>query len=160
LIQCEKEELNMTVVKKLLLSVVTVGFLVTPAFADDLKANIEALNAKFVEAVNKGDAAAVAQFYTEDAALLPPDAPRMNGRAYIQAYWQEGINAKMSDFSLTTTDVIAEGNMAVETGEFVISIPDSAGAKQTVGGKYVVVWKNNDGVWLIDRDIWNASPSK
>ncbi len=48
--------------------------LVAAAPAHDIKAEIDAANAKWSEAFNKGDAAAVAQFYTEHATALPPAA--------------------------------------------------------------------------------------
>ena len=38
------------------------------------RAAIEAANRKFVEAFNRGDAAAVAALYVDDAKLLPPNS--------------------------------------------------------------------------------------
>jgi ketosteroid isomerase-like protein len=37
----------------------------------------------------RGDAAALAGMYTEDASLLPPGAEMIRGRAAIQAFWGE-----------------------------------------------------------------------
>ena len=37
---------------------------------------------KFVAAFNAGDAATVAGFYSEDAAVFPPDGPRVDGRGW------------------------------------------------------------------------------
>src|SRR5262245_48570605 len=44
--------------------------LVAPAFAQ--KAEIEAVNAKWIDFFNKGDFAGVASLYTEDATAFPP----------------------------------------------------------------------------------------
>src|SRR5215468_8157783 len=57
----------------------------------DIRSEIDAANAKWVAAFNKGDAAAVAQLYTEQATALPPGAPMAKGRAAIQAFWQGAI---------------------------------------------------------------------
>jgi ketosteroid isomerase-like protein len=58
-----------------------------PAMAQDkahsLKESIDATNQAFDAAFNRGDAAAVAAFYTPEATILPPGAPAMTGRAQI-----------------------------------------------------------------------------
>ncbi len=47
-----------------------VAALIVPAFAQ--KAEIEAVNAKWIDFFNKGDFAGVASLYTEDATAFPP----------------------------------------------------------------------------------------
>ena len=51
-----------------------------PALAQD-KPTIERLNDAWTAAFNKGDAAAVAALYTEDAHVLPPGASRAAPRS-------------------------------------------------------------------------------
>jgi ketosteroid isomerase-like protein len=61
-----------------------IAFLITltaPAFAQ--KAEIDAVNAKWVEFFNKGDFAGVASLYTEDATAFPPGSGMVKGRAAI-----------------------------------------------------------------------------
>ena len=48
--------------------------LAAPAFADNVKSDIDKANAKFVAAFNKGDGAAIAALYTENATALPAGA--------------------------------------------------------------------------------------
>ncbi len=47
--------------------------------------SIEATIKTLLESLNGGDAAGVAAHYTDDAALLPPDAARVDGREGIRA---------------------------------------------------------------------------
>ena len=47
---------------------------------------IKALDSGVADGINAGDAAAVARHYTEDAAIHPPGAGRMDGKDAIQAY--------------------------------------------------------------------------
>ena len=49
--------------------------------------SIQALNDKWDAAFNKGDAAALAAMYAEDAYVLPPGAEMVRGRAAIQDFW-------------------------------------------------------------------------
>ena len=60
----------------------------SPGFAQQATSEIEKANTKFEQAFNSGDSAAVAQMYTENAAVLPPDAEMAQGRAAIQNFWQ------------------------------------------------------------------------
>src|SRR5262245_48125381 len=76
--------------------------LATAVQARDSRAEIDAANAKLVAAFNKGDAAAVAQLYTEQASALPPGAPMARGRAAIQAFWQGAIQSGGKNASLKT----------------------------------------------------------
>ena len=116
---------------------------------------IEANARAFVEALNKGDAAAVAQLYAADAQLLPPNDKIVEGRANIQAFWQGAIGAGLKMTSLTATTITPAGNLVVETGKYVSTIP-AAGATVTDEGKYVVVWRREGRNWKMIRDIFNS----
>jgi hypothetical protein len=76
---------------------------VTPALSQS-KATIQSLDDKFAEAFNKGDAAAVAAMYTEDAYVLPPGAEMVKGRNAIEALWRANMQ-QISDVRCTALDV-------------------------------------------------------
>ena len=123
----------------------------TSATRKAIEANIKS----FVEALNKGDAAAVAQMYAADAKVLPPNEKIVEGRANIQAFWQGAIGAGLKMTSLTPTTITPAGNLLVETGKYVMTIP-AGGATMTDEGKYVVVWRREGRNWKIIRDIFNS----
>ncbi len=127
-----------------------VGF-AAPAFAQ--KAEIEAANAKWIELFNKGDFAAVASLYTEDATAFPPGSAIVNGRAAIAAMWK-GMSEQVIDPHLTTLDVKALGPAAArEIGTF--SLKTKEPVPKEVSGKYVVVWEKVGADWKLAADIWN-----
>jgi uncharacterized protein (TIGR02246 family) len=66
----------------MIMGLLTVG---SPAVAQN-KATIEKLNDAWTAAFNKGDAAAVAVLYAEDAYVLPPGSAMVKGRAAIEAF--------------------------------------------------------------------------
>jgi uncharacterized protein (TIGR02246 family) len=129
----------------------------TSAQARDLKPDIDAANARFVAAFNKGDAAAVAQFYTERATVLPPGAPMGKGRAAIQAFWQGAIQAGYKNLSLKALQVDQFGNAAREIGQFGLDAPNPERQTAHVEGKYVVLWRRVGSRWKLDTDIWNTN---
>src|SRR5215831_3049581 len=83
--------------------------LITPGLAQ--KAEIEAINAQWIEFFNKGDFAGVASLYTADATAFPPGAAMVRGRAAIAEMWK-GIAEQVTDPKVTTLDVKALGSSA------------------------------------------------
>jgi len=118
--------------------------------------SIEAILKTFSKSLNGGDAAGVAAHYTDDAALLPPDAARIDGREGIQGAWQALIDADVRDVVLTTEEVDVFGDVANEVGTIRATAPGENGGRVQWVGKYVSVWKRGgDGTWRLHRDIWN-----
>ena len=118
--------------------------------------SIESILKTFTESLNGGDAAAVAAHYTDDAALLPPNAVRIDGRAGIQGAWQALVDADVRDVTLTTQEVDVFGDVANEVGTIRGTAPDEKVGRAPWAGKYVAVWKRAaDGTWRMHRDIWN-----
>jgi uncharacterized protein (TIGR02246 family) len=124
-----------------------------PASAEDARQAVEAGNRAFIAAFLRGDAAAVADRYTENAQVIAPGAPIATGRAAIAEFWQNSIASGIKDVTLETTEVESEGNLAYETG--VVRLVSNEGA--TTAARYVVVWKRIGERWLLHRDIWNSA---
>src|SRR5262245_26482028 len=129
------------------------------AWASDggAKAGIEAGNRKFEQAVAKGDAAALAKLYAEDAELLPPNSPPKKGREAIQKEFSELVGA-FKKMTLTTREVYPMGNFALEVSSWKLEDASGKGPE----GKAMVLWKKNGGTWQLYRDMWsgNAPPPK
>ena len=124
-----------------------------PALAQN-KATIEKLNDVWTAAFNKGDAAAVAALYTEDAYVLPPGSSMVKGRAAIEAFWRQAAQ-QMTDAKLTTVDVLPLGRSAArEVG--TVTLKTKSQPPQEVVGKYVVVWRKIGRDWKLATDIWNT----
>ena len=133
--------------------------LTAPAGAHSPRESIEAVLTAFAAAFNGGDGAGVAALYTDDAALLPPGGQRVDGRAAVLTFWQGAIDGGLTNISLRTIEVEANGNLAYEVGTFSLQAPGEDGQPVTAEGKYVVVWKKGaDGTWRLHRDIWNMTP--
>jgi uncharacterized protein (TIGR02246 family) len=118
------------------------------------RAAIEAASTQWSAAFKAGDAAGIAALYTEDAIAFPPNSQPVRGRAAIQKMWQDAINSGVKEATLKTTEVEEAGAMAYETGTAVIK--DAAG-KVLDEAKYVVIWKQVGGKWMLHRDIWNSN---
>jgi uncharacterized protein (TIGR02246 family) len=128
-----------------------VAGLIGSAFAQ--KAEIEAVNAKWIEFFNKGDFAGIASLYTDDATALPPGSGMVKGRAAIEAMWKS-MAEQVGDPKLTTLDVKPLGpSVAREIGTF--SLKTNGANPKEVTGKFVVVWEKIGSDWKLATDIWN-----
>ena len=124
------------------------------ALAQD-RATIEKLNDVWSAAFNKGDAAAVAALYSEDAYVLPPGGEMVKGRAAVEGFWRQAAQ-QMGDAKLTTVDVLPLGPEAArEVG--TVTLKTKTQPPQEVVGKYVVVWRKAGGDWKLATDIWNTN---
>ena len=81
-----------------------------PALAQNT-ATIQKLNDKWAAAFNKGDAAAVAAMYADDAYVLPPGGDMVKGRSAIAAFWKAAMQ-QVGQPKLVTVDVLRLGPRA------------------------------------------------
>jgi len=131
-----------------------------PGHAQNAEAAIDEAAMAWESAFNAGDGKGVAELYTEDAALFPPGAERVDGKAAIAEFWQGAIDSGLADADLETIEVVEAGDLAYEVGNVSLSAPISDGERVPVSGKYIVVWQHaGDGAWRMHRDIWNLNPT-
>jgi uncharacterized protein (TIGR02246 family) len=122
--------------------------------ADEDVAQIRALTEEWVRASLAGDWSGVAALLTDDAVLLPPDHPIVEGRAAATAYLEAFPTIRSF-----TSDVVAadgRGDFAWARGTFVLGVEPEPGQTQTLRGKWSATYrKGADGRWLGTSDTWN-----
>lgn len=124
---------------------------------EDIRQAIADANQNFMQAFQRGDAAGVAACYTADARLLPPNGQPMNGTAAITAFWQGAMALGIKAAKLETVELETRGDLAIEIGQYTLTIQPAPDTTATDVGKYVVVWKDDGGVWKLHIDIWNTN---
>ncbi len=126
------------------------------AFAADATSEIETAQASWEAAFEAGDgAAAAAAVFTEDARLLPPDGPVVEGREAIGKFWQGLMDAGVHSLDLGLIAVEINGDTMIETGTWAVKAPSDQG-EVDAAGKALVVWKKgDDGAWRMSQDMWN-----
>jgi uncharacterized protein (TIGR02246 family) len=126
-----------------------------------VRQTIEDTNNKLEKGMIAGDVDQMTAFYTEDAISLPGFEPATRGLAEIKRKTQEGLATgyKISAADFKTTDVIGSGDIAVEVGEWsmTMTMPGNPEAMNDMG-KYVTVWqKQSDDTWKIKVETWNTN---
>ncbi len=114
----------------------------------------------FAEAVQiDGVAEAYRQFLAADAVQLPDGGPAIGGREEIYSELR-AVTAGM-DFTLSweplDAEVAASGELGYTWGIYYYEGVDELGAPFLAEGKYVYLWRNNDGRWEVVLDITNQT---
>lgn len=130
----------------------------TPRGADGVRAQIEQAAARFADAFNRGDVAALAMMYDVGGVVLAPNAPPMHGRQNIEAFWAGARQQGFRTLQLMVDSVEPIGSHAVELGRYTLVIQPAGQGEMTDRGKYMVLWKKQaDGSWKLYRDMFNTS---
>ena len=130
------------------------GTTATPAFSlDSAKSAIAASNKVFGASFGTGDSTAFANCYTSDACINVTGMPRMCGTASIIAFFNEGRKMGITNIVLTTEEIMGGKEAVVEVGKYEMFVGDKVSADK---GKFIVIWKEENGKWKMHRDIWNS----
>jgi uncharacterized protein (TIGR02246 family) len=122
-------------------------------YGSDTSDAIAAANQEFEVALGRSDAAGLAAHYTQDGQLLPPNHGVVSGAEAIQAFWQGAIDGGITGVALETIELDEHGDTAIEVGQYTLN---GADGQLVDKGKFIVIWKNEDGQWKLHRDMWSS----
>ncbi|MGE5353069.1 MAG: YybH family protein, partial [Acidobacteriota bacterium] len=121
-------------------------------------ATVEQAAVQFMQAINRGDAAAAAGFYADDAVIMPPDIDIIQGTNGIKNFWAKVITIGGRFDTLTTAKVNVNNETVDEVGRYFLSINKPGQNPMQEKGKFVFVWKRQpDDTWKITTHIWNRN---
>ncbi|GAA4375623.1 nuclear transport factor 2 family protein [Hymenobacter koreensis] len=125
--------------------------------SDTIVDDIRRINQQLETSLERGDAAALATLYTADGMLLPAGSDTVQGHSAIAAYWQSVMDQGFRRAELHTVEVDQLGpDSAVELGTYRLTGDNNSPDH----GKYIGVWKRENGHWKLQRDIWNSNTAK
>ena len=117
------------------------------------------LDAQWSAAAGSKDLEKTISFYSEDAIVLPTNAPAATTKDAIRNTWRDLLASPGLAISWKTTkvEVAKSGDIAYTTGTYELAMNDASGKPINDRGKYVEVWKKQaDGKWKVAIDIWNS----
>lgn len=97
-------------------------------------------------------------FYAADRERFATGSPVIRGTDALREEWRKYVSTPGTfHWTTSTVEVSSSGDLAYETGKFVLKTVDKNGQPITTNGKYVCVWKKQkDGKWKVVADIDNA----
>jgi uncharacterized protein (TIGR02246 family) len=120
------------------------------------RSSIHAFVADFDKGVLAADWPSLANSYTEDGILLPPNAPVVQGRAAIEKFF--GGFPKITAFKQSVVEIEGPGDPTYVRGTYEMTmLPPGAKEPLKDTGKILAVWRRQpDGSWLVSRVAWNS----
>ncbi len=127
-----------------------------PASAQDLAA-LKLVNQAFADALSAGDASKLGDLYTEDALLMPPNAPPTRGRAAAVAYFENLLKAGKVTLQVRSGTAGADGDLGYDAGQYAFELAPAQGSPNRDDGKYLLVLRRGkDARWRIAVDTWSS----
>jgi len=123
--------------------------------AKDIAA-IRSISDQFSRFLLAQDFDAVAQLYTDDAVLMPPHQPAVNGRPALRTWMADFPKATL--FALEIVEIDGREDLAYVRGKYSMTL-HPAGAPEPVEdvGKYIEIRRRQpDGSWLMAADMFNS----
>jgi ketosteroid isomerase-like protein len=130
--------------------------------ASDPKAAFNAGTAEWAAAYTAGEPDRIVALYSEDAIVMPPDAPSVTGDAALRSFLADDIaTTKKAGLTLVINgddEADTSGDLGWHRGTFKVV---NAGGGSMGTGKFLEIWQRQQGKWRITHDIWNndAAPA-
>ncbi len=124
----------------------------------DMLAKFNVMNKKFSQMVLDNDLEGMLSNYAENPISMPSYQPALRSLDAMRESHkkQHEMGMKMTAFELIATDVIVEGNIAIEIGTYTVSMEMPGMGLIDDNGKYMNVWEKQGGDWKLRADMWNT----
>ena len=109
--------------------------------------------AELARLLNEFDPDALGRLLTDNARLLPPNVPAIEGRDAIVDYY-DGIVGETIKYEATPLTTVTVGNVGISEGSYRVKNLTTDSYVET--GKYMTVWVNQDGQWKVARMMSNT----
>jgi ketosteroid isomerase-like protein len=122
------------------------------------EAAIKNADTQWAKAAASKDVDATVAYYSDDASLLPPNAPMASDKASIRAAWAGLLGAGTTlSWQATKVEAARSGDLGYVMGTYQLEGKDASGKEESDRGKFVEVWKKQaDGNWKAAVDIFNT----
>ena len=147
---------------KMLVLTLTLGLAAAGiCMAGDTKAeqSLRDTDAAWSKAAASKDLDKTLSYYSDDATVLPPNAPIATTKEEIRKIWQDMLaSAGLAiSWKAIKVEVAKSGDLGFVSGTYELTMNDASGKPVTDKGKYVEVWeKKADGKWKCGTDTWNS----
>jgi len=113
-------------------------------------------DARFAEAFNRGDLAAVVALHSADALLLGPDSPAERGGQAVEEGFKEMLDAGWKNIAFGSVQIGSSGDLGYHVGTLAADVPTDGGSVQRVTGKFLDIYKPDAaGSWKIHVTMFN-----
>jgi ketosteroid isomerase-like protein len=118
-----------------------------------VKAHIIEMNKTYSKRFITNDTAFFIDRYCKDAEVYSPAMPAVKGRDAVQKFFFGDGSNKETVIELPEGNIYGSADLVAEEGAY--NFPDGKGGSFDKG-KFIALWKQEDGKWKLYREIWNT----
>jgi len=120
----------------------------------EVKTAISESNKAYGESFASGDSAMFISRYTTDGCIMPANTPKLCGPQALGLFFKGALTMGVKNIVLTTEAVMGGPEFVVEIGTYDLKGDANISLDN---GKFMVVWKMEDGKWKMFRDIFTTN---
>lgn len=118
-----------------------------------VKAHIVEMNKSYSNRFTTNDTGYYNARYCRDAEVYSPGVAAVKGRDSIRSFFYQNGTNKEAIIELPPGNFYGNKELVVEEGSY--NFPDGKGGSFDKG-KFIALWKEEDGKWKLFREIWNT----
>ena len=129
------------------------------ADSKEIEQTLRKLDEQWSKAAAAKDVDKTVSYYSDDAVVMPPNAPSATTKDTIRKVWQDMLTTPglAINWKTTKVEVAKSGDVACLSGTYEVTMNDASGNPVNDRGKYLVVFeKQPDGSWKCGADMWNS----
>jgi uncharacterized protein (TIGR02246 family) len=120
--------------------------------ADTITKHIAELRTAF----NAKDPARVAQLFSANAVVMPPNQSTARSRESVQQYYVGRFDEGAQDLELDPKDISGVGTLAYASGDYRLNLVKEGAEPQRDRGKFVWIFRKTNDQWLIEYVIFSS----
>jgi uncharacterized protein (TIGR02246 family) len=98
--------------------------------------------------------------YAEDAVFLTGQGDRFTGKKAIRDIFEKALKTNSSNITVRSLRTEIDDTLAYDSGDYH-EVGTAAGAdKRELSGSYIIVFRKQNGRWLIIEHAWTDKPAK
>jgi ketosteroid isomerase-like protein len=121
-------------------------------------AAIDSIHARFIDAYNRDDAAAIAALHTDSVRFISEGTVE-EGRARLEEGWKNSLPV-LSDLKITTLERLVSGDLATETIRFTQQYRNGGNMEVDSGYAVSVLRRDSNGEWGYHTHALSRVPAK
>ena len=136
-------------------NVILAAVLVTALSGVQAQDTVQELADRWTAAYNTHDSERLGALYSDDARLMMHGASTIEGRDAIRDFWSADFKVDHPLTLLTVTHSVDGVDMILVHGNY--RVVDRETGDDLGSGRFAHIWVlDEEGRWLIDRDLWHA----
>lgn len=117
------------------------------------KTEIKAANKELITFLTAADPVRISECFTEDAKFMMSGTPSISGKESVKSTFAGLIESGISNLNLNTIEIWGTEDLITEEGEYSLFSGDT----KVDHGKFMVLWKKEDGKWKLHRDMISSN---